>query len=428
MTYDAVQPMPDEPAIAHAGRIAMFMGVDNPKEFDRWLADALKAKEPRRAKVPRLEQLALMIGMDPQVYAQQHSMLGVLRVAATPETLYPYGSPEATALNKRSGMLTQKTYACICPQCAEEDLQHWHFSWFRRSHQLAGVEFCVVHKTPLLKVTSSTAWIQLPHQWLAAGELQSEVSDGRAPTDFETRLGEVACSMLQRNGPLPSVDFVSVLSMRAKQLGIRASVNGVRPNLSDWVKQKAPEEWTRAHWPELIAKSTGEFFFSLDSVLSSRTVPSNGFAYLTAMTALWDNADELHQAHSTLEARPRVGDAPTRHGPRYRGQAFWQGEVWDTYMRCQGRIREMATELEMDPTYLRVKLKQLGLPPLTDVGRSPCWTAFLRFQAGEALQDACDAEGVSIGELEPLIRISCARVAYAAKRAFEISMAGTAKP
>lgn len=415
MTYDVVQPMPDEPAIAHAGRMALFMGLDSAAEFDRLLADALTVKVPQRSKVPRLEQLALVVGMDPQLYAQQHSMLGVLRLAARPATLNPYGSPEAAAYSKRLGMLTQKTYTCICPQCAEEDLQHWHFSWFRRSHHLAGVDVCLVHKTPLLRVTSSSAWMQLPHQWLAAGEVQPDRFGGRAPTDFDARLGEVACAMLQRKGPLPSVEFANALSMRAKHLGIRASVKGVRPNLSDRVKQTAPEEWTSVHWPELMTKSTGEFFFSLDSVLNSRTVPSSGFAYLTAMTVLWDKTEEMHQALSTLDARPRVGDAPTRHGPRDRGQAFWQAEVWDTYLRCQGRVRDMATELEMDPTYLRVKLRQLGLPPLSDVDHSPRWNAFLRFQAGEMLQEACDAEGVSMSELEPLIRICCARVAQAAR-------------
>lgn len=415
MRYDVVQPMPDEPAIAHAGRMAMFMGVDSPAEFDRWLSDALKAQAPQRSKVPRLEQLALVVGMDPQFYAQQHSMMGVLRVAARAATLHPYGSPQATAYSKRLGMLTQKPYACICPQCAEEDLQHWHFSWFRRSHHLAGVDACVVHKTPLLRVTSSTAWMQLPHQWLAAGEVQPERFGARAPTDFEARLGEVACAMLQRKGPLPSLELFSALSTRAKHLGIRASIKGVRPNLSDWVKQTAPDEWISEHWPELMAKSTGEFFFSLDSVLGSRTVPSSGFAYLTAITVLWDKTDEMHQVLSTLEASPRIGEVPTRHGPRDRKQAFWQGEVWETYLRCQGRVSAMATELEMDPTYLRVKLRHLGLPPLSEVDRSPAWNAFLRFQAGEMLQEACDAEGVSMSELEPLIRICCARVATAAR-------------
>lgn len=415
MAYDVVQPMPDELAVAHAGRMAMFMGVDSPAEFDRWLADALMAKAPHRRKAPRLEQLALVVGMDPQWYAQQHSMLGVLRVAARSATLHPFGSPEAASYSKRLGMLTQKTYACICPQCAEEDLQHWHFSWFRRSHHLAGVDACVVHKKPLLRGTSGTPWMQLPHQWLAAGEVQPERLGARAPTDFETRLGEVACAMLQRKGPLPSVEFVSALSMRAKHLGIRASLKGVRPNLSDWVKQVAPEEWISVHWPELMTKSTGEFFFSLDRVLSSRTVPSSGFAYLTAVTALWDKADEVNQALSMLEAMPRGGNTPTRHGRRDRGQAFWQGEVWETYMRCQGRVTAMAEELEMDPTYLRVKLRQLGLPPLADVDRSPIWNAVLRFQAGEVLQEACDAEGVSVIEVEPLIRICCSRVAQAAR-------------
>jgi hypothetical protein len=57
----------------------------------------------------------------------------------------------------------------------------------------------------------------------------------------------------------------------------------------------------------------------------------------------------------------------------------------------------------------------LGLPSLHDVVTSSVWRAYLRFEGGESLLSACEAEGVDVGAVEPLIRLSCARVATAAK-------------
>jgi len=414
MTLPAVQPMPDEPAAAHAGRLALFMGIDSQSKFEKWLRCSAHLSPAVCAQASRLEQLAALVGMDPQCYAQQHSMLGVLRVAAKSNMLAAHGATAGSNFSKRMGMLTQKSQSHICPKCIAEDLDHWHFSWFRRSHQLQGVDACLLHQTPLLKVRSSASWSRLPHHWLESGEVEdSRQASGWIPTDFETRFGEVACAMLQRTAPYPLQPFVAAMASRARCLGLRTSTSGAKPNLSDWIREVTPGEWATVHWPELQGKRKGDFFFSLDSVLNCRTVPSTGFAYLTALTALWDTSEAMYQALTDLGQHPI--DTVSEKWSNPRGSTYWQGEVWETYLKHQGRVRAMAPELGVNATYLREKLNQLGLPSLHDVVTSSVWRAFLRFEGGESLLSACEVEGVDVGAVEPLIRLSCARVATAAK-------------
>lgn len=219
--------------------------------------------------------------------------------------------------------------------------------------------------------------------------------------------------MLQRTAPYPLQPFVAAMASRARCLGLRTSKSGAKPNLSDWIREVTPVEWTAVHWPELQGKRKGDFFSSLDSVLNCRTVPSTGFAYLTALTALWDTSEAMYQALTDLGQHPI--DAVSEKWSNPRGSTYWQGEVWEVYLKHQGRVRAMAPELGVNATYLREKLNQLGLPSLHDVVTSSVWRAFLRFEGGESLLSACEVEGVDVGAVEPLIRLSCARVATAAK-------------
>lgn len=61
MTSPVVQPMPDEPAAAHAGRLALFMGIDSQGKFEQWLRCSAHLAPAVRAQASRLEQLAALV-------------------------------------------------------------------------------------------------------------------------------------------------------------------------------------------------------------------------------------------------------------------------------------------------------------------------------------------------------------------------------
>ena len=425
-----IEPMPGEPAIAHAGRIALFLGFSNAQKFNQWLKREWGQGDISGTNSPRLAQLAGVADMSSDDYARQHSMMAVLRVGARPADLGFYGAPKGANYTKRLGMLTQKTGAHLCPQCVEEDLAHWKFSWFRRTHQLQGVDWCPSHRTPLVKVKGSNPWELLPQHWMEKGEVEEPnlgASDLES-NDFVLRFTEIACALLERPGPLHLGRLARLLGDRARELGLRTSQDGVKPNLSDLVLRSAPEGWLICHWPELVDKKPGSFYFGLDNTVSSRTVPSTGFAYATALTALWPTPLQVHQMLTQID----VEDAPTGEKSVKRSipkdPAFWHGGFWDEYIEQQGRVRAMAPKLGVHPTHLREKFNQLGLPSLHDVGTAPRWRAYLRFEAGESLPAACAAECVSEAEVLELIRLSCARVANGARQVLKSQAAALIEP
>lgn len=98
-----IEPMPGEPAIAHAGRIALFLGVSSTQKFDQWLKREWNQGDKSATSSTRLAQLAGVAGMSLVDYARQHSLMGVLRVGARPSEMALHGAPEATNFTKRLG-------------------------------------------------------------------------------------------------------------------------------------------------------------------------------------------------------------------------------------------------------------------------------------------------------------------------------------
>lgn len=147
--------MPDEPSWGHARRLLRENGI-----YDlRALLSILKCEEsPEVLKSIRFQKVfygLLAYGAEtPQSgsYFERHCMLpqlsaprlfgwrweGMHRWILHHATYYP--SP----LVERS-----------CPQCALEDLVKHGFSWFRRVHQLPGVNWCLQHECGLNGRTSS---------------------------------------------------------------------------------------------------------------------------------------------------------------------------------------------------------------------------------------------------------------------------------
>ena len=413
-----IEPMPGEPAGAHQGRVAFLLGIKSGTEFKELVRQCLADEAADVHALSRLGQLAAIAGMTLADYARQHSMLGLFRVVVPAKNWAPFGSrddghdPEYV---RSRGMLIHKSPACLCPQCVKEDLDHWKFSWFRRSHQIEGVAWCSIHKIRLQIVTASDPWSQLPQHWVESGEVE-DVPDGHErETEFEARYAEIAMSMLERPAPFHVEALSSVLAERAKSLGLRRSRTGRRMNLSDLLRQTAPSDWVREHWPEVACKAPGDFVMGLDRAVGQRANAQRGTSYLTAMATMWDSTLELHQALQQASAiRPEQVVAPAR--TQKNSGEFWQGAVWEAYLRCEGHVGRMAADLGIERTHLAKRLPELGLVASKRLAESPQRRAFLRFEAGESMRKACEAENADIDEVEALIRISCARQATAARK------------
>lgn len=399
MTF--IEPMPQEIALAHAGRIEFLF----PSEL------SILESKARSANEPKLVTLAKACGMTPEQYASSHSLMPFFRMVARGAQPATHGQLGQETLTRRLGTATSGKVARICPQCVNDDLNHWHFTWYRRMHQLPGIDWCSVHRCQLVTVDNPNPWTVPPHQWIDQKQIRPlQVAPQVIEEDgFLGRLVEISCELLQRPHPLPVGRVGGALTEQLQQMGFRVCLHGAKPLLSDLVREKAPETWLRRHWPGLEKKQKGEVHHGLDRIVN-RTAPATGLAYVTALAAMFESASEALNFFSSATPKNARKPNPGSSGSEVRPSSFWEGELWEIYENYEGNIMEIARHLKMERTYLALKLQKYGKPSLKDCHKDPRWLALLRFQAGASLNTACQQENVLIDSVEALLRRTDPRV------------------
>lgn len=411
----AVNPMPNELAMAHEGRIGWINGCTSQLEVDALVTAETINRGFTTGDVPKLQKLALISNMTSTDYARQHTMLPALRVTAKTHTDVPHGSESTQTYSRRLGMLAQRSGGFCCVQCIKDDLGFWHFSWFRRTHHMIGVDWCSVHGTRLSQVDDPSPFRCVPHKWLDESKLHTlNPCVDILPTEgFLRRYVDISAALLERDRPLPVPVANGRLALRARALGLRTSRSGKRPLISDLLCKQAPELWFLQNLPNWAEKSPNSYFQKIDALAASQGIPVGGEVYAMVMAALYESTED---ALSDLTRSETATSVPEKVVHRKREKSYWHGEIWTHYLECQGRINEMAKLLQIDKKHLSEMMAAVGLPSLHDLEHSKIWRAFMRFGAGQGLSKSCAAEQITVEELEPLLLKCSARVFAAVKK------------
>jgi hypothetical protein len=407
--------MPEEPAAGHLGRIRQINHVPR-NSVESKLRSALHlAGHGVAADCAMLDMLALAAGKASEEYARCHSLIAASRVAAKEGECHEYGSASEP---RNCSMAFPKDGAFLCRQCAADDLLRHGFSWFRRSHQLIGVDWCPVHQEVLMKVNHADPFSKSPAAWVSSERLEQPeacaVTLAQAPS-FVRRYVEIAVAQLARSRPISSLQLRGVLGSEATQAGLRIGQHGSKPPLSDKVRQIAPAGWLQRHIPGLVDKPPMTSFGRLDVLAMSRV--ARGDSYLVALAALFPTSSTAIAAYEACGSTPSSdSDAvPRRRGFRHRGcstrkERFWDGGVWSTYLDAEGSHALMSVKLGVTKDRLVAKLNSLGLPDLQLARTKALWSAINDFGAGMSLEDAACKHGHATVDLETLLRQGAGRM------------------
>lgn len=311
MTLPRLAPMPHEFVLAHAGRIGVFFcGRTTKIQRQRLVERLAEGHCDGAASFTLLEQVATIAGMSVTDYARQHSLLPTLRVADHDTAPALHGSTDRRGILKMVGSRLHTDKVHLCPSCVAEDLSHWGFSWFRRTHNLAGVEVCPVHSKALHWVMNPDPFSLLPQHWVKLGEIKRVEYDhaSEAERQFQTRLQEIYEVFLDRERPFELASIDGLLDRRLDELDQTSCLTGKNPQLSDYVLNSAPRAWLDRHWPQLGKKEPGKVFPALDRLHWFNVIPGTGFAYAVAFVTLFDSAEEVARSLEMPVVRRRQDD------------------------------------------------------------------------------------------------------------------------
>jgi hypothetical protein len=407
MTKVLIEPMPHEFVPAHAGRIAfLFRGQTSKNQRQSLVARLAQEHHEGAASWGLLQQLAVISGMGATDYARQHSMLPTLRVASREAAPALHGSVDRPEIAKFVGSRLHSEKVHLCRRCVAEDISHWGFSWFRRTHNLAGIEVCPVHGDALHLVNNPDPFSLLPQHWVDLDEVEcvEHESTSAEETKFQTRLQETYELFLDRDRPFDLHSIYVPLARRVHEIGLRNSEIGKKPPLSDYVRSTAPSAWLARHWPQLCKKEPGAFFSALDRLPGPTVTPGTGFAYVVAFASLFQTTEDAARSLAMPVAR-RTADEKSVMKSQYSPE-FWTTDFLEVFANCAGNITAIAKQLHLDRNYVARKTKSLGLPSFKGVSSSAKWRALEKFGAGASLVSACADEGVDPRHVEELLRIA----------------------
>lgn len=315
-------PMPDEFAAGLAGRLARLNGISSTKQ----LISLLRQEHSNNKQTPATWILASALSMEVHAFAAAHTLLPV----RYPISGYVGLPSEANALKHRAklmGMTTGHPNIFFCIECAKEHILLSGFSYWKRQHQLEGLEWCLVHRLPLIKRLSSDAYVQ-PHTTTGVNT-DNLISQVELESEVLNQLFKIQLEWLSSSEPIALEAWGEVISKRCESLGLRRGEVGRRTTASDVIRDRLPMSWLQRYMPEIVNKAPGQFLRKIDGACIDKHVTYPSLACAALLAALFDSAEQalkqLREAHQNFLSDRNNSSAVVASDERLAFQYFLEG-------------------------------------------------------------------------------------------------------
>ena len=234
----------------------------------------------------RFDRLIGVTGFDAMSVVYGHSCLAYARFVSTTHAGKPVHLHADLHTNRRFHFLgTAPNLVRCCERCVIEDTARWGCGYWRRDHQLPGIELCDDHQTPLIELPRAS--LRRP---LALTALEATV-----PSNSPA----VGNSVLQRFAILSRLALATSKAIHPRQmanaLASRAAVSGIRVRdqrkgrrLSDVVRDQVPAAWLSRHFRGSTEPGPQSRADTLDGVFRTGSATYRTASYLLAMATLWE--------------------------------------------------------------------------------------------------------------------------------------------
>ncbi|NTV94160.1 MAG: hypothetical protein HGA75_01940 [Thiobacillus sp.] len=304
MNHNLPIPLEDELALGLLGRFARLNGLPS----ITWAIKSIRCRYQEGRSQPMLWLIAQACNLDTQRFAAEHSMLPVLYPVSRCEGSEREAS--ITQLTMLHGLSVSASGLRWCPECARLDNQGRGYSYWRRRHQINGIDWCAVHRLPLT-VTSPESAISAPGDIATAGKttVPMDVLGDELANPALQRLQAILLAWLHRPAPICLDAWAVVVRQRCRELDLRMGEVGKRPVVSDLIRELFPHSWLQRCMPEVACKQDRVFVRKVDGACIDRHVAYPALSCGAILAVLYTNAED---AISALESanQVRIDDPP----------------------------------------------------------------------------------------------------------------------
>lgn len=361
--------LPDEYLLGYVGRIRILNNFRDSKETTRALLKRYQQVNRGEGMFCKFSAIASAADINEEFLTLQHTLAPFVHAfptnnGAPPEK--PYISKFQIASPDRSLLRITREAAKFCPHCVSEDLHFWGFPYWRRFHQVIGIEWCTKHKTSLVSVNSKNAHDFLP---------ESENFSFRADTlgkeneyqDYPAlrRYADIAYGLINLTQPINAQGAKKSLYNQAKKLGLRISESGKRPLMSDLATEAFPHDWLLRNFHEFSKKEKLKLLINIDLVCraGSRYFIQTRM-YVLAASLLYEDPNSALHALTTAEPKKENNYRKITSLIKKTGR---DKQIESAYIKSNGSHWKTSKVLGAEAKNLREVLNSHGLPNLKNV-------------------------------------------------------------
>jgi hypothetical protein len=279
--------LPEEMLAGYVGRVARMNGVNQQRLWRHLHEHETLVGKPGHLRT-WVHALATAYPLDADGLAGNHTPIPLLMV------LRPLGSSMRMSDPKSAGALHQCEAALhdrsprLCQACVEEDLGFWGFSYWRRNHQVRGVDCCPKHGVPLHQVDNSEGLALFPEECRGnAIQLIPAVAE-----PWRSRFTEMVTALMDLKNAIPSNQALYRVLKRCELFQPRHHPNCKRAPLAQAVHRILHGSGLEQVFPTLLQSRRELHLASQGTEITHWTRSGTGYAYALTLTALYASPDE----------------------------------------------------------------------------------------------------------------------------------------
>ena len=384
--------MPDEPAQAHAARMARLNECPSGSAMAEVIRRSANWPSQETAEI-LLRVLARASESSVDTYCQKHSMYPFRRIVTLSNEEKYFEAQRKNFLHPRYQAHEKPR---ICARCVSADISWRGFSWYRRRHDIPGIDCCIVHGCPLREVEGDNPYARLPHEVLANGEsklVQTREQNFSNAPHFVRKYAQAFMALGNAGKPISKNSVAVVLAQRSAQVVGGASTHRMTRMVSrQTLDSKAPIDWLRRLADERELSS---------GMAAIQTKHEVGNEYVAlAIAALFGSVDDAiceFQRTQTSPALLAFQDKRLRNMKRY-----IHDPAWLSYCRNASWLGDLVSESSsrgVEGVEWEVMSK------LPELETSSAWRALETFCSGKSLRDACAMRIADVAVIEKFLRV-----------------------
>lgn len=366
------------------------------------LRDEMHATGLPLVECSAVASLAFASGVSLDTFVRKHSLLPFHRTVSQTDTDVTHGDLSRLELIEHFGMrVWRQSMAMYCLDCVKEDIASNSFSYWRRSHQLPGVFWCLKHKCQLFnsKIGNRT-FDHMPHLEMDGCHIFSEAEFSEVLANpVIQRYVDIMLAVLDAERPTPFIQASFRMSELLKRHQLRIGKKGQQMTLTEKILEQVPMHWLRMIYPDISRRSTGEYFNPIDNLALG---PAADQSYILALAVLFDSSDEaLDYWYDDIEVMFVGGESQWKSS-----SCIWKNDkLVKLLIQHNENHRSLSQALGVDATHVQHVMTAAGVPALALENMYLACKAIIDFQKGMSLQSACEANGANLDEVEMLVRI-----------------------